>query len=284
MVGTPIGHLRDITLRALDVLAAVDLIAAEDTRASAALLAAHGIRTPTIAAHEHNEASAAARIVAAVAGGARVALITDAGTPAISDPGARIVRAVLGAGLAAVPVPGASALTSALSVAGWDGPFRFIGFLPPKSAARRTALRRLARDPAALVFYEAPHRIAETAADLALEFEPQRRLVLARELTKRFETVAVLSVATLGPWLAADANRRRGEFVLVVDGAAAADHDAGDAERVLALLLEELPVRSAARLAAAITGAPRRALYARALALRGDADGPAPDSDPDASP
>lgn len=271
MVATPLGHLRDITLRALDVLGAVDVIAAEDTRASATLLAAHGIRTKMMAAHEHNERTAAARIVELIAAGRRVAFITDAGTPAVSDPGARIVRAVQEAGQTVVPVPGPSAVACALSVAGCEGPFTFAGFLPPKSAARRAALRALAGTRATLVFYEAPHRIAETAADLALEFEASRRVVLMRELTKRFETIQALTVAELAPWLAADPNRRRGEFVLVIDPAPAGRHDADEADRVLRLLLAELPVKGAARLAAEITGQPRNDLYRRALAIRGDA-------------
>lgn len=268
VVATPLGNLRDITLRALDILAAVAVVAAEDTRTSANLLAAHGIRTRLIAAHDHNERAAAGQIIELLTSGQAVALISDAGTPAVSDPGARIVRAVHGAGLAVVPVPGASAVICAMSVAGLDGPFQFCGFLPSKSAARRSALQRLKALPCALVLYEAPHRIVELAADLAAELEASRNVVIARELTKRFETVQSLTVATLQAWLEADPNRQRGEFVVIIEGASATDQDDAEIDRVLKLLLAELPVKSAARLAAAITGAAKNALYQRALALR----------------
>lgn len=268
VVATPLGNLRDITLRALDILAAVAVVAAEDTRTSANLLAAHGIRTRLIAAHDHNQRAAAEQIIELLTSGQAVALISDAGTPAVSDPGARIVRAVHGAGLAVVPVPGASAVICAMSVAGLDGPFQFCGFLPSKSAARRSALQRLKALPCALVLYEAPHRIVELAADLAAELEASRSVVIARELTKRFETVQSLTVATLQAWLEADPNRQRGEFVVIIEGASAIDQDDAEIDRVLKLLLAELPVKSAARLAAAITGAAKNALYQRALALR----------------
>lgn len=265
VVATPLGNLRDITLRALDVLAAVDVVAAEDTRTSATLLGAHGIRTQLMAAHDHNEQAAAARIVELLVSGQSVALISDAGTPAISDPGARIVRAVQDAGLVVTPIPGPSAAISALSVAGFEGPFEFRGFLPPKSAARRARLRDLKALPRTLVLYEAPHRIVELAHDLQAEFEPARRVVVARELTKRFETVAPLTVASLKGWLEHDTNRQRGEFVLVIEGARPDDQDNAETLRVLGLLLAELPVKSAARLAAAITGAPKNTMYEKAL-------------------
>lgn len=268
VVATPLGNLRDITLRALDTLAAVAVVAAEDTRTSATLLAAHGIRTRLIAAHDHNERAAAEQIIELLTSGQAVALITDAGTPAVSDPGARIVRAVHDAGLAVVPVPGPSAVICAISVAGFEGAFQFCGFLPPKSTARRSALKRLKALPCTLVLYEAPHRIVELAHDLAAELEASRRVVLARELTKRFETVQVSTVASLQAWLEADPNRQRGEFVVIIEGAPAIDQDDAEIDRVLRLLLAVLPVKSAARTAAAITGAAKNALYGRALALK----------------
>ena len=271
VVATPIGNLSDLSLRALHVLRNVDAIAAEDTRTSAPLLAHYGIATKLFAAHEHNEAAAAVRIIEMLAAGQRVAVISDAGTPAVSDPGARLVRAVRAAGHAVIPVPGANAAVAALSASGFEGAFHFTGFLPAKSTARRTALRALAALPATLVLYEAPHRILDLAQDLAAELAPARRVVLARELTKRFESIHATTVGEALAWLQGDANRVRGEFVVLIEAAppAAAD-DALDAqaERVLALLLAELPVKSAAKLAAAITGAPRNALYARALELK----------------
>ena len=273
VVATPLGNLRDITLRALDILAAVAVVAAEDTRTSATLLAAHGIRTRLIAAHDHNERAAAEHIIALLNSGQSVALVSDAGTPAVSDPGARIVRAVQGAGLAVVPVPGPSAVVCAMSVAGLEGPFQFCGFLPPKSAARRAALKRLKSLPCALVLYEAPHRIVELAHDLAAELEGSRNVVIARELTKRFETVQALTVATLQGWLKADPNQQRGEFVVVIEGASAVDQDDAEIDRILKLLLAELPVKSAARMAASITGTAKNELYQRALALRAAGQG-----------
>ena len=268
VVATPLGNLRDVTLRALEVLAAVDMVAAEDTRTSATLLGAHGIRTQLMAAHDHNEQAAAARIVELLVSGRSVALISDAGTPAVSDPGARIVRAVHDAGFRVTPIPGPSAAIGALSVAGFEGPFEFHGFLPPKSAARRARLRELKALPRTLVLYEAPHRIVELAHDLAAELEPARRIVVARELTKRFENVAPLTVADLKDWLEHDPNRQRGEFVLVIEGARPDAEDNAEALRVLGLLLAELPVKAAARLAAAITGASKNAMYAHALAQK----------------
>ena len=271
VVATPIGNLRDITLRAMDVLRAVDVIAAEDTRTSAPLLASFGVRAQLIAAHDHNEGAAALRIIELLAAGRAVALISDAGTPAVSDPGARIVRAVQAAGLAVTPVPGPSAAISALSVSGCEGPFLFAGFTPPRSAARRTVLRELALATHSTVLYEAPHRIVDLARDLALEFPPDRRIVLMRELTKRFETVQALQIGALQAWLEADTNRQRGEFVLVIDGLRERNNDQIEADRILRLLLDELPVKSAAKIAAAITSQSKNALYQRALELKGKA-------------
>jgi 16S rRNA (cytidine1402-2'-O)-methyltransferase len=276
VVATPIGNLSDITLRALSVLKQADAIGAEDTRKSATLLSHHGIATRMFAAHEHNEQQAAQKVIGLLAEGKRVALISDAGTPAVSDPGARLVRAVREAGYAVIPVPGANAAVTALSAAGLEGPFHFAGFLPAKAVARRAALRELGLLPATVVLYEAPHRILELAADIAGGFDAARRVVLARELTKRFETIHATTAGEIVAWLEGDANRQRGEFVVLIEAAPppeASDALSDEALRVLGLLLEELPVKGAARLAAAITGAPRNALYARALELKKGAAG-----------
>ncbi len=270
MVATPLGNLQDISPRAVDILGRVAAIAAEDTRHSQRLLDACGIRTRLIALHEHNEQAAAGQVLRLLEAGESVALVSDAGTPAVSDPGARAVARVREAGFAVVAIPGPCAAVAALSISGFgERGFRFVGFLPPRSAARRSAIEALRADPDALVFYEAPHRVAECVADLCAVLEPARRILIARELTKLHEQSVVLALAAAGEWLAADANRLRGEFVLVVEGAPPAEGLGVEAERVLTLLLAEVPLKVAARLAAEITGAPKNALYARALALRG---------------
>jgi len=257
VVATPIGNLADITLRALEVLRAADLVACEDTRHARRLLDHHGIRAATLAVHEHNEAAAAQRLIAALAAGQRVALVSDAGTPGISDPGARAVAAVRAAGYPVVPLPGANAMATALSAAGLaDERFLFAGFLPAKTAARHKAIEALRAVEAALVFYEAPHRIGDTLADLAELLEPERTLVVARELTKLFEQIVAMPIGQGPAWLAADENRRRGEFVLLVSGPPPRAGLDAEAERVLALLVAELPVKQAARLGAAIAAAP----------------------------
>ncbi|KND56511.1 rRNA small subunit methyltransferase I [Candidatus Paraburkholderia kirkii] len=268
VVATPIGNVADITVRALHVLALVDRIAAEDTRNTAQLLARYGISKPSIAVHEHNEKSAAARVIEHLKNGERIACVSDAGTPGISDPGARLVDAVRKAGLPVIPLPGASALTTALSAAGaWMSGFSFIGFLPAKPKQRATQLRTLAHHPMALVFYEAPHRIVETTRALADALGGERQLLIARELTKLHESLHRCTLAEGPAWLEADANRQRGEFVLVVEGAPETP-DADDAhDALLSTLLEELSVKSAARIAATLMGASRNALYERALAL-----------------
>jgi 16S rRNA (cytidine1402-2'-O)-methyltransferase len=269
VVATPIGNLADISHRALETLRGADLIACEDTRHAHTLLDHYGIRAQTVPLHEHNEAAASVRLVEALRAGRKVALISDAGTPAISDPGARACAAARAAGFRIVPLPGPSAAIAALSAAGLsDARFLFAGFLPPKPTARRHEIEALKGMPAALVFYEAPHRIEETIADLAALLEPERTLVVARELTKLFEQIEVMPLAQGPAWLAADANRRRGEFVLVVSAPPPAVGLAPEAERVLKALLAELPVRQAAKLAAEITGAARNALYERALQLK----------------
>ncbi|NVI05603.1 16S rRNA (cytidine(1402)-2'-O)-methyltransferase [Paraburkholderia youngii] len=271
VVATPIGNIADITLRALHVLGLADRIAAEDTRNTGQLLARYGISKPLIAVHQHNERAAAQRVIEYLQAGERVAYVSDAGTPGISDPGAKLVDAVREAGFAVVPLPGASALATALSATGdWVATFSFLGFLPPKPKARAAALQALAQHPHAMVFYEAPHRIIETVQALADAFGGKRRLLIARELTKLHEALHQSTLAEGPTWLAADANRQRGEFVLVVEGAspeAAGEHDH---DALLGILLEELTVSSAAKVAAALTGASRNALYTRALALKED--------------
>lgn len=271
VVATPIGNLGDVTLRALEVLRSVDTVFAEDTRDAAHLLAHHGIRAKLAALHEHNEREATRAVCRLLAAGKDVALVSDAGTPAISDPGAIAVAAARAAGFAVVPVPGPSAAVAALSVAGMPGPYAFIGFLPAKAAARRKTLEAWRGFPHTLVFYEAPHRILECVADLAAVLGGERTLVLARELTKLFEAVHVCPVGAARAWLEADPDRRRGEFVLVLSGATvdATAARAAEGERVLRLLLAELPLNSAARLAAALTGARKNSLYAKGLELQG---------------
>ncbi|MHB1214021.1 MAG: 16S rRNA (cytidine(1402)-2'-O)-methyltransferase [Thiobacillus sp.] len=270
VVATPIGNLGDITLRALDTLKCVDRVAAEDTRVSGQLLAHFDIRKPLVSIREHNEREAAGRVVAWIAAGEAVAYVSDAGTPAVSDPGARLVAAVRAAGLTVVPIPGVAAVTAALSAAGVEsGQWLFHGFLPPKSGARRAQLQTLAALPCALVFYEAPHRIEETLADMAAELDDSRQVTLARELTKRFESIVTLPLRDAPAWLAADPNHVRGEFVVVVHppAAAAAMVDA-EAMRVLGVLLGEVPPTLAARLAAKITGRSKAELYKMTLALK----------------
>lgn len=273
VVATPIGRLSDLGLRAADVLRRVDVVAAEDTRTSRVLLDHIGARPRLVASHEHNEAGTAQRILTMVNEGLRVALISDAGTPGISDPGARVVAAAHAAGVTVVPVPGPSAVTALLSAAGFGEPrFRFEGFLPAKPKARRDRLATLARSDAVVVLYESPHRIVETADDLAAALGPGRVVVVGRELTKRFEQVVRLDAAALPGWLAADADHRRGEFVLAFDAAPPEVADAQAADALLGALCEELPVRQAARIAARATGLRANDLYARALALRGARD------------
>jgi 16S rRNA (cytidine1402-2'-O)-methyltransferase len=268
IVATPIGNLGDITLRALETLKAADVIACEDTRHARRLLDHHGIRAQLLALHEHNEQAAAEKLIAALASGKNVALISDAGTPAVSDPGARAVAAVRTAGYRVTPLPGPNATVAALSAAGLEGPFHFIGFLPAKVGARGTAIDALKGIAATLAFYEAPHRIEETVADLAARLEPQREIVIARELTKLFEEIVRLPLPEAPAWLAADANRRRGEFVLLVSAPPPREGIDAEAERILKLLLAELPVKQAAKLASEITGQPKNDLYRRALELK----------------
>ena len=274
VVATPIGNLADITLRALHVLGLADTVACEDTRHTQALLRAYGIDKTSaqlLAVHQHNEAEAAQSVVARLRQGQRVAYVSDAGTPAISDPGARLVAAVREAHLAIVPLPGASSVTTALSVAGiitdaaQHGAFVFAGFLSSKASERATAIAALAIEACAVVILEAPHRIEALATALAV-LGP-RPVTVGRELTKQFEEIATVNADALPAWLAQDSNRLRGEFALVLHPALA-DAPAGPDTRVLKLLLEHLPLKTAVKLAADISGEPRNALYELALGLK----------------
>lgn len=269
VVATPIGNLEDISARALRVLAEVALIAAEDTRHSVRLLQHFGIGTPLQACHEHNEREEGGRFLGRLLAGEDVALISDAGTPLISDPGFHLVRQARAAGVRVVPVPGACALVAALSAAGLPSDrFSFEGFLPAKSAGRRARLQQLGEDPRTLIFYEAPHRILECLSDLCELFGHERQAVLGRELTKTFETLKDLPLGELRDWVAADSNQQRGECVLLVAGWQAPLGDAAvsaEALRVLDLLLAELPLKRAAALAAEITGVRKNLLYQAAL-------------------
>lgn len=272
MVATPLGNLGDLTARAADVLRVVNWVAAEDTRHSAPLLRHLGSSARMLPAHQHNEEAAAQQVIEKLAAGESVALISDAGTPAVSDPGARLVGRVREAGYKVVPLPGPCAAVAALSASGITAPhWLFYGFLPTKAKQREEVLRELAPAPHAVVFYEAPHRILDTVAALATTLGATRPIVIARELTKLFESIHACPLGEASAWMEADPNRQRGEFVLIVDAPEPTDGEAAEAERVLALLLEEgLPVKQAARLAHAITGAAKNGLYERALALRSD--------------
>ncbi len=270
MVATPIGNLADLTLRAIHVLATVDAVACEDTRVSAGLLRHLGLDKPLIALHQHNETQAAALVLQRLAQGQRVAYVSDAGTPAVSDPGAALVAQVAAAGHRVLPIPGASSALAALSVAGdaRSSGFEFVGFLPARGAERGAALRRLAEGARAQLIFEAPHRIEALARELAA-LAPLRTLTLCRELTKQFETVATLPASALPDWLDADANRLRGEFVLVLHAPEPADAPGNGlpatALDMLSVLLRELPLKQAVSLAAELSGAPRNALYQAAL-------------------
>lgn len=272
VVPTPLGNLGDITQRAIDVLRAVDWVAAEDTRHSGPLLKHIHSRARLLPAHEHNEEGAAQRVIARLTAGESVALISDAGTPAVSDPGARLVARVRAAGFRVIPLPGACAAITALSAAGLsEAHFLFYGFLPPKARAREVALRELVALPYALIFYEAPHRILATIEALAQVFDADRTLVVARELSKLFESIHVGPLPDALAWLQADANRQRGEFVLLVSGAKAAKEEDAESQRILRLLLADgLSVKQATQLTHAISGAGKKALYEQALALKAE--------------
>jgi 16S rRNA (cytidine1402-2'-O)-methyltransferase len=271
VVATPIGNLQDITRRALDILQSVSLVAAEDTRHSRKLLAHYGIGTPMLALHEHNERAATAGLLRRLEAGTDIALVSDAGTPLISDPGFHLVRTVRQAGLQVVPVPGPSALTAALSVAGLPTDrFSFEGFLPAKQAARQQRLLELKDTTVTLVFYESSHRILASLGDMLAVFGAARDATLARELTKTFETIRQASLAELHAWVTADSDQQKGEFVILVHGAAKPDTTAIDAatEQMLTVLMAELPLRQAASLAAQISGLGKNVLYEHALQLK----------------
>lgn len=274
MVATPIGNLADISLRALHVLQLVDSIACEDTRHTQGLLRSYGLERPgsqLLALHQHNEAEAAQQVIARLQQGQRLAYVSDAGTPGVSDPGARLAAAVHAAGLRTIPLPGASSITAALSVAGAVAPsqassgFLFAGFLASKQAERAAQVQQLGQEPRCCVLLEAPHRIGELAQALAV-LGP-RPVTLAREITKQFEEIVTQPADQLPAWLEGAPQRSRGEFVVVLHPVALQD-DSGEGLRVLRLLLTELPTKAAVRLAAEITGAPRNALYDAALQLK----------------
>ena len=268
VVATPIGNLDDISARALQVLNDVDVIACEDTRHSARLLQHFGIRTKMIACHDHNERNASAGIVALLKGGKAVALVSDAGTPLISDPGYIVLREVHNAGLKVSPVPGVSALVAALSVAGLaTDRFVFEGFLPAKAAARQARLRRVVDEQRTLVFYESSHRILASLGDFCEILGADRDVTMAREITKKFETIHSTNLAALRAFVEGDPQQQKGEFVLVVSGAKVVA-DRIDSDHVLALLLAELPLKQAAALTSKITGANKNALYQTALAMK----------------
>ena len=263
VVATPIGNLGDLSPRALETLKRVDAICAEDTRHTRQLLAHFGLERPLLALHEHNEGDAAAPLVARLLAGDSLALVSDAGTPLVSDPGFRLVRAARAAGVRVSPVPGPSALVAALSAAGLPSDrFVFEGFLPAKAKARREHLQALAAEPRTLIFYESSHRIEDTLADMAMAFGEERPAVVARELSKLFETVLDGGLAGLVRRVREDANQRKGEFVVLVQGAPeAADAKVAEGRRLYARLCEHLPPSTAAKLAADLSGAPRKALY-----------------------
>ena len=267
VVATPIGNLADISLRALHVLQLVDCIACEDTRHTQGLLRQFGIDKTLAAVHEHNEQEAAVGVIDRLLRGERVAYVSDAGTPAVSDPGARLVAAVRRAGLGVMPLPGASSVTTALSAAGilGDAGFVFAGFLPSKSGERETAIKALQSEPKAVVIMEAPHRIEALAQ--AMKPLGERPVTVCRELTKQFEEIATVAADQLASWLALGPQRTRGEFVLVLHPAPDAVPE-NDGQRVLQWLLAELPLKTAVKLAAEITGAPRNDLYDAALKLK----------------
>lgn len=276
VVATPIGNLRDISLRALDILREVDLIACEDTRVSAKLLQHYGIRKELISLYTHNESRRTQQLLGMLQAGKRIALISDAGTPTISDPGAALVDAARDGGYAVIALPGPNAAVTALSASGFDSShFLFYGFLPQKKAERRAALAEIAALPYALVFYEAPHRVVASLADMAEAFGPTRRVAIARELTKMFETQVRMPLGEAGAWLAQDDNHTRGEFVLIVEAAAHRAQDPADereAKRMLKILLEDLPLKQAVALAQRISGLKRNMLYDAALKMASDTD------------
>ncbi|WP_295752123.1 16S rRNA (cytidine(1402)-2'-O)-methyltransferase [Undibacterium sp.] len=277
VVATPIGNVCDISLRALHLLSIADAVACEDTRNTAQLMTRYGLHKPLLAAHMHNEREVAEKIIARLQAGERIALVSDAGTPGVSDPGAKIVDAVKRAGLQVSPLPGASAAISALSASGLiHDRFFFVGFLPSKAGQRDTLLQSLTSTAASLIFYEAPHRIIDSTAAMLAAFGPQRQVVFARELTKLFEEIHRCSLAEATAWLNADSHREKGEFVVLIEAAPEAAADGNlEAKRVLTILLKECSLKQAAGLAAQLTGQKKNALYQLALEMKGaDQDQP----------
>lgn len=270
VIATPIGNIGDISLRALHILGMADLVACEDTRTSKTLLSSYGVSAELVSAHKHNEREVADYLIGRLKRGERVALVSDAGTPAVSDPGARIVDAVREAGMNVIPVPGSSAAITALSASGLlDDQFLFFGFLPTKNAQRKELLKTLTDTRATLIFYEAPHRIEETLKALADIFEPARRIVIARELTKLFEEIHRCTMDEVMDWFKSDPNHKKGEFVLLIEGAGPVSENVNtESQRVLSILMKELPVSAAASLAAKITGDKKNRLYELALQLK----------------
>jgi 16S rRNA (cytidine1402-2'-O)-methyltransferase len=273
VVATPIGNLGDMTLRAIETLKMVDAIAAEDTRHTSGLLSHFGIAKKLIAVHQHNEQQSAEKLLAQLKNGENIALVTDAGTPGISDPGAIVVKIVREAGIKVVPIPGASAVIAALSASGiTQNGFHFVGFLPASGAARRKVLEQLKAQTATLVFYEAPHRIIECVEDIAKVLGENRQLTFAREITKTFETFYTCPVSRAGAWLQADTNQQRGEFVLLIEAAPVVETQeiSEEAQRVLKCLLAELPLKQAVALATEITHEKKNDLYEFALKFKQD--------------
>ena len=272
VIATPIGNVGDISLRALHVLSMVDAVACEDTRNTGTLLSRYGLSKSLIAAHEHNERQVADRLISRLQAGDRIALVSDAGTPGISDPGARIVDSVIDAGVRVIPIPGASAPVAALCASGLtQHQFLFVGFLPTTASQRKQQLAKYVNTPSILVFLEAPHRIAETLKALLAAFGPERQIVIAREISKLFEELHRCPLGDALPWLTSHPNHEKGEFVLLLAGA---DEDSPsqklEAERMLGILLAELPVSQATSLVARITGQKKNALYKRALEMTSD--------------
>jgi len=270
IVATPIGNLADISARAIEVLSSVDVIAAEDTRHSKYLLQHHGIETSTISLHEHNEQQRSELLLSRIAAGESIALISDAGTPLISDPGYRLVNMAREQGIKVIPIPGACAVIAALSASGLSAErFAFEGFLPPKSTARRQALESLANEPRTLIFYESPKRMVASLQDMLTVFGGERKACLARELTKMFETIVTLPLAELVDVVINDANHQKGEIVLLVEGqSTVVDRDEAEEVRVLQLLLNEVPLKQAATITASILGIKKNKAYEMALKLQ----------------
>ena len=271
VVATPIGNLSDMTLRAIETLKTVDVIAAEDTRHTSGLLSHFGISKKLIAVHEHNEQQSAEKLLARLKNGDNIALVTDAGTPGISDPGAIVVKVVREAGIKVVPIPGVSAVVTALSASGIvQNGFYFHGFLPASGAARRKQLEALKAQSVTLVFYEAPHRIIESVEDIAKVLGEDRKITFCRELTKTFETLYTCVLSEASTWLQADPNQQRGEFVLLIETAPVVEVEeiCAEAQRVLKCLLAELPLKQAVALAADITREKKNALYELALKIK----------------